>query len=123
MRNDLSVIAINRAVNVVNVAGVATCVAKLQGIATLRSALNNLRINKKPLGYIVSGFCLLIAAFFLILPGFMTDILGFLLLIPFTRKFILENFFTRTQENESDIGSGSVSYSKVIGKHFLIVMK
>jgi UPF0716 protein FxsA len=77
--------------------------AKLQGIATLRSALNNLRINKKPLGYIVSGFCLLIAAFFLILPGFMTDILGFLLLIPFTRKFILENFFTRTQENESDI--------------------
>jgi len=77
--------------------------AKLQGIATLRSALNNLRINKKPLGDIVGGFCLLIAAFFLILPGFMTDILGFLLLIPFTRKFILENFFTRTQENESDI--------------------
>jgi outer membrane receptor protein involved in Fe transport len=31
-RNDLSVIAINRAVNVVNVAGVPTCVAKLQGI-------------------------------------------------------------------------------------------
>ena len=77
--------------------------AKLQGIATLRSALNNIRINKKPLGNIVSGFCLLIAALFLILPGFMTDILGFLLLIPFTRTFILKNFFTKKQKNDDDI--------------------
>lgn len=77
--------------------------AKLQGIATLKSALNNLKVNQKPLGDIVRGFCLIIAAFFLILPGFLSDILGFLLLMPLTRKFILKNFVTRTEESKSNI--------------------
>ena len=77
--------------------------AKLQGIVTLRSALQNLRSNKKPISDILSGFCLLIAALFLILPGFLTDTIGFLLLIPFTRNFILKNFFNKPQDLEDHI--------------------
>ena len=77
--------------------------AKLQGIATLRSALENLRVNKKPITDILSGFCLLIAALFLIFPGFLTDTIGFLLLVPFTRNFILKNFFNKPQDEEDNI--------------------
>ena len=77
--------------------------AKLQGIVTLRSALQNLRSNKKPISDLLSGFCLLISALFLILPGFLTDTIGFLLLIPFTRNFIFKNFFNKPQTLEDNI--------------------
>ncbi len=51
--------------------------AKLQGLSTLRSLAENIRINKSSIGEIINGFCLVIAAFLLILPGFLTDFLGF----------------------------------------------
>lgn len=77
--------------------------AKLQGLSTLKSALENLRVNKSSLTEIVHGFCLVIAAFLLILPGFLTDFFGFLLLIPYTRNLILKNFFPKTRDNNVDI--------------------
>ena len=77
--------------------------AKLQGLSTLKSAVGNLRVNKSSIGEILGGFCLVIAAFLLILPGFLTDFIGFLLLIPYTRNLILKKFIPRTQENNIDI--------------------
>jgi UPF0716 protein FxsA len=77
--------------------------AKLQGLSTLKSALENLRVNKSSLTEIVHGFCLVIAAFLLILPGFLTDFFGFLLLIPYTRNLILKNFFPKARDNNVDI--------------------
>jgi UPF0716 protein FxsA len=77
--------------------------AKLQGLSTLKSAVENLRVNKSSVGEILGGFCLVIAAFLLILPGFLTDFIGFLLLIPYTRNLILKKFIPRTQENNIDI--------------------
>ena len=77
--------------------------AKLQGLSTLKSAVGNLRVNKSSIGEILGGFCLVIAAFLLILPGFVTDFIGFLLLIPYTRNLILKKFIPRTQENNIDI--------------------
>ena len=77
--------------------------AKLQGLSTLKSALENLRVNKSSLTEIVNGFCLVIAAFLLILPGFLTDFFGFLLLIPYTRNLILKNFFPKARDNNVDI--------------------
>ena len=77
--------------------------AKLQGLSTLKSALENLRVNKSSLTEIVHGFCLVIAAFLLILPGFLTDFFGFLLLIPYTRNLILKNFFPKARDNNIDI--------------------
>lgn len=62
--------------------------AKLQGIQTLRSGMISLYQNKIPVYEILSGASIAIASLLLIIPGFFTDIMGFLLLIPFTRKII-----------------------------------
>ena len=77
--------------------------AKLQGLSTLRSLAKNIRINKNSIGEIINGFCLVVAAILLILPGFLTDFLGFLLLVPFSRNIILENFFTQPKNSKIDI--------------------
>ena len=64
--------------------------AKLQGIQTLKSGMVNLYQNKMPIYEIISGASIAIAALLLIIPGFFTDLIGFLLLIPFTRKIIVD---------------------------------
>ena len=61
--------------------------ARIQGIKTLKSGVTNLYQNKAPIYEIMSGASIAIAALLLIFPGFLTDIVGFLLLIPFSRKF------------------------------------
>ena len=63
--------------------------AKLQGIQTLKSGMTNLYQNKLPVYEILSGASIAIAALLLIIPGFFTDFFGFLLLVPFSRKIIL----------------------------------
>ena len=62
--------------------------AKLQGIQTFKSGIINLYQNKIPVYEMVSGASIAIAAILLIVPGFFTDFIGFLLLVPFTRKII-----------------------------------
>tara|TARA_E500000178_G_scaffold354746_1_gene424892 strand:+ start:1085 stop:1504 length:420 start_codon:yes stop_codon:yes gene_type:complete len=68
--------------------------ARLQGLQTLKSGLINAYQNKIPIYEIISGASIALGALLLIIPGFFTDSLGFLLLIPFTRK-ILFNFAFR----------------------------
>ena len=68
--------------------------AKLEGIKTMRAGAMNLYQNKIPIYEMVSGASIAIAALFLMIPGFFTDTIGFLLLIPFTRKLLI-NFFIR----------------------------
>ena len=63
--------------------------AKSQGIRTLRSGMLNLYQNKIPVYEILSGASIAIGALLLIFPGFLTDFIGFILLVPFTRKIIL----------------------------------
>ena len=63
--------------------------ARIQGMSTLRSAFQNAYRNKVPVYEMLSGASIAIAAFLLIIPGFLTDVLGFALLIPITRKIIL----------------------------------
>ena len=67
--------------------------AKLQGIQTLRSGMVNLYQNKIPVYEMMSGASIAIAALLLIIPGFFTDLFGFLLLIPFTRKIFFKLAF------------------------------
>ena len=69
--------------------------AKIEGLNTLRSGVYNLYKNKVPLFEIFSGASIALAALLLILPGFITDTFGFLLLIPFTRKIIIKSFITK----------------------------
>jgi len=61
---------------------------KHQGIQTLKSGFFNLYQNKIPIYEIMSGASIALAALLLILPGFFTDFIGFLLLVPFTRKIL-----------------------------------
>ena len=63
--------------------------AKLEGLNALRSGINNLYKNKIPIYEMMSGASIAFAALLLIIPGFITDFLGFLLLIPFTIKKII----------------------------------
>ena len=67
--------------------------AKLQGIQTLKSGMVNLYQNKMPVYEIMSGASIAIAALLLIIPGFFTDLIGFLLLIPFTRNIFFKLAF------------------------------
>ena len=68
--------------------------AKLEGLKTLRSGIITSYQNKVPLYEILSGASIAIAAMLLIIPGFLTDMIGFLLLIPFTRKIVINYFFS-----------------------------
>ena len=63
--------------------------AKYEGINTLRSGVTQIIKNQIPAFELISGAAIAIAAVLLILPGFATDIVGFLLIIPITRKLIL----------------------------------
>lgn len=73
--------------------------ARVEGIKTIRSGLINLYQNKTPIYEILSGASIAIAAVLLMIPGFMTDIIGFLLLVPFTRKIFLKIIF-KNNKNE-----------------------
>ena len=69
--------------------------AKLQGIQTLKSGMANLYQNKLPAYDLLSGASIAIAALLLIIPGFFTDFVGFLFLIPFTRKILFSIAFRK----------------------------
>ena len=67
--------------------------ARLQGIQTLKSGLINLYQNKIPIYELISGASIAFAAVLLIIPGFLTDLIGFILLIPYTRKVLFKIIF------------------------------
>jgi len=66
--------------------------AKIAGLNALRSGFSQIVKNEIPIYEIVSGAALAFAAFLLIVPGFLTDIFGFLLIIPITRKILVKSF-------------------------------
>ncbi len=78
------------------VAGVAY--ARYEGFNTLKSGLSQLVKNQIPVYEIISGATLAFAALLLILPGFATDIIGILLIIPFTRKAMLSKFINKSKK-------------------------
>ncbi len=68
--------------------------ARREGLKTVQTGILNLYKNRLPVFEMVSGASIAIAALLLIVPGFFTDGVGFFLLIPFTRKIII-NFFVK----------------------------
>ena len=68
--------------------------ARNQGLSVFKSGIENLYKNKTPVYDLISGASIAIAAFLLIVPGFISDTIGFLILFPITRK-ILINFFVK----------------------------
>ena len=75
--------------------------AKLAGLSTLRSGLGQIVKNEMPIYEIISGAALAFAALLLILPGFLTDIVGFLLIIPVTRKFFIKSISSKFEKKKN----------------------
>ena len=71
---------------------VGVAYARLEGFNTLRSGISGLMKNQIPIYEMISGATLAFAALLLIFPGFATDILGILLVFPFTRKLFIKYF-------------------------------
>ena len=63
--------------------------ARYEGLNSLRSGFSQLIKNEIPAYEMISGAAIAFGAFLLIIPGFATDIIGFLIILPFTRKFLL----------------------------------
>ena len=90
--------------------------ARIEGLNTLKSGITNLYQNKTPFYDMLSGASIAVAATFLIIPGFITDVLGFVLLIPFTRNFLIKIFINKSniknKSKENEILDGEILESK-----------
>ena len=76
--------------------------ARYEGLNTLRSGFSQLIRNEAPIYEIISGAVIAFAALLLIIPGFATDLLGFLLIFPLTRKLLFGKFIKKFK-NETKI--------------------
>jgi len=74
--------------------------ARLEGFRTLRSGFQQLIKNEMPIYEIASGAALAFAALLLIIPGFLTDIIGFLLIFPLTRKILIGNISSKFDKKQ-----------------------
>ena len=72
--------------------------ARYEGLNTLKSGFTQLVKNEVPAYEIISGAAIAFASFLLILPGFATDLIGFLLIFPLTRKLIFGNLSKKFQK-------------------------
>ena len=90
--------------------------ARLAGINAIRSGFSQLIRNEIPIYEIISGAALAFAALLLIIPGFLTDLIGFLLIIPITRKFFISAISFKLKKkninNNEDIIEGSIDENK-----------
>tara|TARA_B100001996_G_scaffold232843_1_gene179703 strand:- start:208 stop:633 length:426 start_codon:yes stop_codon:yes gene_type:complete len=75
--------------------------AKYEGLNTLRSGFIQLSRNEPPTYEMMSGAAIAFAALLLITPGFATDILGFLIIFPISRKFIFNKFAKKISKKEN----------------------
>ena len=93
--------AINTVLLIISTAVIGLFFARIQSIKTIKSGFVNIYQNKKPIYELLSGASIAIAAIFLITPGFITDTIGFLLLIPFSRKIIISFFLKNSVQPKS----------------------
>ncbi len=75
--------------------------ARYEGLNTLKSGFTQLVKNEVPAYEIISGAAIAFASFLLILPGFATDLIGFLLIFPLTRKLIFGNLSKKLKKKDN----------------------
>ena len=93
--------AISTILLIISTAIIGIYYAKYEGLNTLKSGFVQLSKNKTPAYEVISGAAIAIGALLLIIPGFATDTLGFLIIFPISRKLIFSVFF-KTQMNHED---------------------
>ena len=81
---------------------------RIAGLSALKSGFNQLVKNEIPIYEMISGAALAFAALLLIIPGFLTDIVGFLLIIPVTRKFFIKSISLKFKKKNDNIVEGIV---------------
>ena len=74
--------------------------ARYEGLNTLKSGFSQMVKNEVPAYEIISGAAIAFSALLLIIPGFATDVLGFLIIIPFTRKLIFGKFIDKIKKKK-----------------------
>ena len=75
--------------------------AKYEGLNTLKSGFAQLNKNETPAYEVISGAAIAFAALLLIIPGFATDALGFLLIFPYSRKIFFKKFSKKFKPKEN----------------------
>ena len=90
--------AFNTVLLILTTAVVGVAYARFEGFNTLKSGIAQIVKNEMPVYEIISGATLAFAAFLLILPGFATDFIGILLVIPFSRRILLNRFINKKKQ-------------------------
>ena len=107
--------AINTILLILLTAVVGIYYARIEGLNTIRSGFVNLYKNKIPVYEMISGASIAIAAILLIIPGFVTDLMGFFLLFPFSRKFLVTTWI-RKNKTENKMRNDNVLDGEIIEK-------
>ena len=94
--------AFNTVLLIIITAIIGVAYVRYEGFNTLKSGIRQLIKNELPVYELVSGATLAFASLLLILPGFATDFIGILLVIPFTRKIILSRFIKTKNNKKND---------------------
>ena len=94
--------AFNTVLLILTTAVVGVAYARYEGFNTLKSGMSQLIKNKMPIYELISGATLAFAALLLIFPGFATDLIGILLVIPITRRLILGKFIKKKQYKKKE---------------------
>ena len=76
--------------------------AKYEGLNTLKSGFSQIVKNELPAYEMISGAAIAFAALLLIIPGFATDIVGFILIFPLTRKILLKKFSKNVKQKNNN---------------------
>ena len=77
--------------------------ARAEGLSTLNQGIRKMVKNEMPAYEMISGALIAIGAIFLIIPGFATDLFGFLIIFPVTRKLMFKKFINKSNRNEPEI--------------------
>tara|TARA_B100000029_G_scaffold516111_1_gene626981 strand:- start:4187 stop:4609 length:423 start_codon:yes stop_codon:yes gene_type:complete len=75
--------------------------ARLAGLSTIKSGFNQIIKNESPIYEIISGAAIAFAALLLIIPGFLTDLIGFLLILPPTRKILIFSISSKFKKKQT----------------------
>ena len=80
--------------------------ARYEGLNTLKSGFTQISKNEAPTYEMLSGAAIAFAALLLIIPGFATDIIGFFIIFPISRKFILNKFIKKNKYKKKNFIDG-----------------
>ena len=104
---------------VIGTAFLGVSLLRIQGISTLAKVQANVNRGQLPATELIEGLILLISGVLLLTPGFFTDMLGFLMLVPMLRQRLAETFFVNFMKNHINIRQTQTRSRNIIeGEHW-----